>query len=315
MNKLQKAIHVLLHERGKIGLLLLPHIGIILPDKTFVKLYYRFSMGKKLDLKNPRTFTEKLQWLKLYDHNPLYTTLVDKYAVKPWVAERIGEQYIIPTLGVWNSFDEIEFDKLPDQFVLKTTHGGGSIGVVICKDKSTFDKEETRKKLERSMKISGYQKHREWPYKNVPRRILAEQYLEPDPILNDLPDYKFFCFNGEPRYCQVVSGRNRKKCIDFFDKEWNHQPFREPKKFPNADIELQRPKYLDTMWQLATQLAEGKPFSRIDFYELEDGARFGEITFFPTSGLGIFEPEEYDAFLGEMIKLPIDSPSVVNDRK
>ncbi len=312
MNTIKKALHVLLHERGKIGLLLLPRVGGIIPDKAYVKLYYRFSMGKKLNLNNSQTFTEKLQWLKLYDHNPLYTTLVDKYAVKPWVAERIGEQYIIPTLGVWNRFDEIEFEKLPNQFVLKTTHGGGSIGVVICKDKSTFDKAEAKKKLERSMRISGYEKHREWPYKDVPRRIIAEQYLEPDPILNDLPDYKFFCFNGKPQYCQVVSGRNTKKSIDFFDKEWNHQPFREPKKFPNANIEPQRPKYLDTMWQLATQLAENKPFVRIDFYEMADGVRFGEITFFPTSGLGIFEPEEYDALLGEMIELPFDSPSIAN---
>ena len=292
--------------------MLLPKIGDVLPDKTYVKWYYGFSMGKKLNLKHPNSFTEKLQWLKLYDHNPLYTTLVDKYAVKQWVAERIGEQYIIPTLGVWDNFDEIEFDKLPNQFVLKTTHGGGSVGVVICKDKSKFDKAEAQKKLERSMKISGYEKHREWPYKNVPRRILAEQYMEPDPELNDLLDYKFFCFNGKPRYCQVVSGRNTNKSIDFFDKEWNHQPFREPKKYPNADIEPSRPKYLDTMWQLAAQLAENKSFVRIDFYELKDGVRFGEITFFPTSGLGIFEPEEYDTILGQMINLPIDSSSVAN---
>lgn len=306
MTKIRKVFHVILHERGKLGLYLLPKYFKFLPDKTYVKLYYRFSTGKKLDLKNPRTFTEKLQWLKVYDHNPLYTTLVDKYAVKLWVAAKIGEQYIIPTLGVWNNFDEIEFDTLPDQFVLKTTHGGGSAGVVICKNKDTFDKESAKTKLENSLSISGYEKHREWPYKNVPRRIIAEKYLEPQPELNDLPDYKFFCFNGEPKYCQVVSGRNTKKGIDFFDLKWNHQPFREPKKYPNADIVPAKPKCLDKMRLLAAQLAEGKAFSRIDFYEVNGKVLFGEITFFPTSGLGVFEPEEYDAILGKMIKLPID---------
>ena len=303
---MKKAIQVLLHDRGKLGLLFLPYYGKLLSDKKYVELYYKYSMGKKLNLKNPKTFTEKLQWLKLYDHNPLYTTLVDKYAVKPWIAERIGKQYVIPTLGVWDKFDDIEFDKLPEQFVLKTTHGGGSIGVVICKDKSSFNLEEAKIKLERSMKISGYEKHREWPYKNVSRRIIAEEYLEPQPEMNDLPDYKFFCFNGQPKYCQVISGRNTKKSIDFFDNEWKHQPFREPKKYPNADIEPTKPKCLEKMWQLAALLAEGKAFSRIDFYEVKGQILFGEITFFPTSGLGVFEPEEYDAILGRMIHLPID---------
>lgn len=306
MKKIRKLFRVLLYERGKIGLYLLPKYFKFLPDKTYVKLYYKFSMGKKLNLKNPQTFTEKLQWLKVYDHNPLYTTLVDKYAVKPWVAAKIGEQYIIPTLGVWNSFDEIDFDTLPNQFVLKTTHGGGSAGVVICKNKDQFDFESAKAKLENSMRISGYEKHREWPYKNVPRRIIAEEYLEPQPELNDLPDYKFFCFNGEPMYCQVVSGRNTKKGIDFFDLDWIHQPFREPKRYPNADIVPNKPKCLDEMRHLAAQLAEGKAFSRIDFYEVNGKVLFGEITFFPTSGLGVFEPEEYDAILGKMIKLPID---------
>lgn len=306
MKKIKKIIHVLLYERGKIGLLLLPKLGKPLSDKTYVKWYYRYSMGKKLNLKNPQTFTEKLQWLKVYDHNPLYTTLVDKYAVKPWVAERIGEQYIIPTLGVWDSFNEIEFEKLPNQFVLKTTHGGGSIGVVICKDKASFNKVEAKKRLEHSMKISGYEKHREWPYKNVPRRIIAEVYLEPQAELNDLPDYKFFCFNGEPKFCQVISGRNIKKCIDFFDKDWNHQPFREPSRYTNADVLPLKPKCFEEMWNLAAKLAEGKAFTRIDFYEVNGQVLFGEVTFFPTSGLGVFEPKEYDAILGKMIHLPID---------
>lgn len=306
MNAIREIFNTLLHERGKVGLFFLQRFQTVLPDKAHVKLYYKFSMGKKLNLKNPQTFTEKLQWLKLYDHNPLYTTLVDKYAVKPWVAERIGRQYVIPTIGVWDGFDDIDFGKLPNQFVLKTTHGGGNIGVVICKNKETFDKAAAKEKLEKSMKISAYETVREWPYKNVPRRIIAEEYLEPSPETNDLPDYKFFCFNGEPRYCQVISGRNTKKSIDFFDKDWNHQPFREPCKYPNADIEPAKPNCLNEMWQLAAKLAEGKAFSRIDFYEVQGKVLFGEVTFFPTSGLGVFEPIEYDAILGKMIHLPID---------
>lgn len=309
MNKFVKFIHQSLHKVGKKGIRVLFSYGQWLSDETYVKLYYRFSMGKKLDLKNPRTFTEKLQWLKLYDHNPLYTTLVDKYAVKPWVAERIGEQYIIPTLGVWGCFDDIEFDKLPDQFVLKTTHGGGSVGVVICKDKSTFDKAEAKKKLERSMEISGYDTVREWPYKNVSRRIIAEKYMAPEGNMSDLTDYKWYCFNGEPKYCQVIQDRTKHKTIDFFDTEWDHQVFfgLNPSIIPSmipSVIPPACPQSINIHIEIARTLSEGLPFSRIDLYEIEGKVYFGEVTFYPACGLGFFNPTEFDEILGQMIVLP-----------
>lgn len=275
---------------------------LVLPDELYLKVKFRQLMGKKLNLKNPQTFSEKLQWLKLYNRRPEYTTMVDKYAVKDYVAKIIGEEYIIPTLGVWDRPEDIEWDKLPNQFVLKCTHDSG--GLVICRDKSKLDKEAAVTKLHKTLKQNYFRKWREWPYKNVPRRIIAEKYIEPTPDLKDLLDYKFFCFNGEPQYCQVISGRNTKMSCDFFDKDWNHQPFHEPRTYPFSEHELAKPSKYGEMWDLARRLAKDKPFSRIDFYEVRGKVYFGEITFFPTTGMGGFQPEEYDLKFGEMIQLP-----------
>lgn len=286
-----------------VAYLLLQRYFTWLPDKLYIKLMFRFKMGYKLDLKNPKTFSEKLQWLKLYDRKPEYTKMVDKYAVKDYVASIIGERYIIPTIGVWNKPEDIEWDKLPQKFVLKTTHGGGNTGVVICKDKSVFDREWAISRLKLSMKDDIYRELKEWPYKNVCKRIIAEQYIEPNPETKSLSDYKFFCFNGEPKYCQVISGRDSKMCIDFFDSEWHHQPFHEPTRYPFADIEPEKPQYYDRMWSFARDLAKDKPFSRIDFYEVGNNVYFGEITFYPTSGMGGFNPVQWDYKLGDMIFL------------
>lgn len=280
------------------------HLGGWIPDKIYLKWMFRLKMGKKLDLNNPKTFSEKLQWLKLYNRNPEYTKLVDKYLVKDYVASIIGKEYVIPTIGVWNKPEDIEWNKLPNQFVLKTTHGGGSTGVVICKDKNTFDKQKAINKLNDSLKMDIYRLFKEWPYKNVPKRVLAENYIAPDSNENDLPDYKFFCFDGKPKYCQVIAGRNTTETIDFFDFDWNHQPFHEPRVFPHANPQPQPPQHLTQMIGLARQLAVGKPFSRIDFYDVNGQVLFGEITFFPTSGMGGFDPEEWDFKFGEMITLP-----------
>ena len=304
MNKVRKIIHVLIHERGKIGLLLLPNFQRFLSDRAYVKLYYRFSMGKRLNLKNPQTFNEKLNWLKLYDHNPLYTTLVDKYAVKSWGAEWIGEQYIIPTLGVWDSFDEIDFDKLPNQFVLKTTHGGGNVGVVVCSNKESFDKDAARRKLERSMKISGYEKHREWPYKNVNRRIIAEELLV-DPNNNSLIDYKVHVFNGIPMFVLVCKGRENKSTMtdDFFDTNWNLMKCNRPG-HQNSENPVPKPEKLLEMLKLAKKLAENIPFVRVDFYIVNNQIFFGEMTFFPAGGVKPFIPESWDSVFGSWLQLP-----------
>lgn len=283
---------------------MLVHFGQWLPDSTYLKLMFRLKMGSRLNLKNPRTFSEKLQWLKLYNRQPEYTTMVDKYAVKEYVAGIIGEEYIMPTLGVWDRPEDINWETLPNQFVLKTTHGGGSTGVVICKDKDSFDKQKAIDKLNESLKMDIYHLFREWPYKNVPKRIIAEKFITPSPNEDDLPDYKFFCFNGVPKYCQVIGGRNTTETIDFFDLNWNHQPFHEPRKFPHADPQPQPPQHFELMIWLARKLAANKPFSRIDFYDVNGRVLFGEITFYPTSGMGGFDPKEWDYKFGDLIKLP-----------
>ena len=274
-----------------------------LPDVLYLKGMYLSQMGRRLNLQDPRSFSEKMQWLKLYNQIPEYTILVDKIKAKDYVASVLGEEYIIPTLGVWDDPDSIDFDALPERFVIKCNHNSGT-GMYICKDKSRMDVEKVKAGLRKGLRENYFRGNREWPYKNVPRRILAERYIDPDPQTNDLPDYKFFCFCGEPKYCQVISGREGKMCIDFFDKEWNHQPFHEPRNYPFSDNLPQRPVHLEQMWEFARRLATGKPFSRIDFYDVGDNVFFGEITFFPTSGMGGFDPEEFDVKLGEMIVLP-----------
>ena len=273
------------------------------PDEKYLKRKFKAFLGYELNLKNPQTFSEKLQWLKLYDRNPLYTTLVDKYAVKKWAADTIGQQYIIPTLGVWNSFDEIDFDKLPNQFVLKTTHDSG--GVAICRDKTHFDKQAACKKLTRSLKHNYYYSGREWPYKNVPHKIIAEAFIGNN-TQKDITDYKFFCFNAQPAYCQVITDRTTQEKVDFFDMQWQHQPFTGLQKpFPHAKIHPSRPACFDQMKQACALLAKNIPFARVDFYEVNQKMYFGEITFFPASGFGTFTPDTWNKAMGDRVKLPI----------
>lgn len=278
------------------------HLGGWIPDVPYLKVLFYIHMGKKLDLKNPKTFSEKLQWLKLYDRKSEYVKMVDKYAAKEYVAGIIGDEYIIPTLGVWDRPEYIDWDSLPDKFVLKCTHDSGDL--VICKDKSKLDKKAAIKKLNHGLKQNYFKVWREWPYKNVLKRIIAEMFIDPPPEHDDLPDYKFFCFNGEPKYCQVISGRNKEMRIDFFDHDWNHQQFHEPKDFSFAEVEPTKPYNYERMWEMARELAKDKAFSRIDFYDIGSQVYFGEITFYPTGGLGGFAPEDFDKIIGEMIKLP-----------
>ena len=278
-------------------------MGRIIPDKLYLSLLFRHRMGYWMDWNNPRTFNEKLQWLKLFDRHDEYSRLVDKYEVKEYVTDIIGEEYIIPTLGVWNSFDEIDFSKLPDKFVLKCTHDSG--GVVICHDKPTFDFTAARKKLNHNMHMIFYYNGREFPYKNVKPRIIAEKYMESGG--NDLIDYKFYCFDGSAKYCQVIANRSKDETIDFYDREWKHQPF--IGLFPTAHHAPKphhAPKHYDIMVNIADKLSQdvGAPFVRIDLYNIHDKIYFGEITFFPLSGMGFFRPQEWDLKLGEYIKLP-----------
>lgn len=275
----------------------------LLPVKFYLKFLFRLKMGYKLDLNNPRTFSEKLQWLKLYNRKPEYTQMVDKAAVKEYVSKIVGGKYIIPTLGIWESPEEIEWENLPNQFVLKTTHGGGSCGVVICKDKSSFDCDAAIKKLKKSMKQDIWSVLKEWPYKDVKPRIIAEQYLESQAGGGELADYKFYCFNGKVKYCETIIGRFTKKQIDFFDLNWEHQDFT----FDGYDFAYdrpQRPGCFDKMIELANALCKDKPYSRIDLYVVGNDVYFGEITFFPASGLRGFKPFEWNTILGNLIDLP-----------
>lgn len=269
-----------------------------LSDKTYLSIKFKYIFGRKIDWNNPKTFNEKLQWLKVYNRKPEYTGLVDKYEVKKHISKVLSEQYVIPTLGIWNSFDEIDFDALPDQFVLKCTHDSG--GLVVCKDKKKLDIEEARRKINQSLQNNYFYSGREWPYKNVKPRIIAEQYMA-----DNLRDYKLFCFDGVPRMTLVCSERFTKDGLkeDFYDEAWSHLDVQRPA-HGNAVLPIQRPKQYELMKELAAKLSDKMPFARIDFYEIDEKVYFGEITFFPASGFEKFKPDEWDLKLGEWIKLP-----------
>lgn len=268
-------------------------------DEQFLKKEYFLQMGKPLNLNDPKTFNEKLQWLKIHNRKPEYTTMVDKYAVKQYVADRIGEQYIIPTLGVWEHFDDIDFDNLPKQFVLKCTHDSG--GIVICRDKSKLDKKTAKKKLEYYLKRKYYYIHREWPYKNVKPRIIAEKYMT-NGDGEDLNDYKLMCFNGKVKTTFVCSDRFSKDGlkVTFYDTDWRRMPFE--RHYPASKTEIDKPQTYEEMVILAEKLSFGIPFVRVDFYEINGNIYFGELTFFPGSGYEEFTPEEWDKTLGNWIK-------------
>lgn len=303
MSKLTTAVKQIRSDRSAFAASIIQHFFKWLPDELYLKLLFCFKMGYKLNLKNPKTFNEKLQWLKLYNRKPEYTTMVDKYAVKQYVANIIGEEYIIPTLGVWDRFDDIDFSKLPQQFVLKTTHGGGGGGVIICRDKTTFNKEEARQKLEASMRGDIYKSLREWPYKNVPKRIIAEKFMAPlkSAIPKDLLDYKFFCFKGEPKFLYVSESRNHK--MAFFNLDWT------PTDFGRDDYEHfaempPKPADFDEMIEIVRRLAKDKPHVRVDLYNVENNTYFGELTFYTGSGFIPFNPKEFDGKLGDLLTLP-----------
>ena len=285
--------------------LILNRIGGLVSDEHFLKWSYYLTFHRKLDLKNPKTYNEKLQWLKLYDRHEEYTQMVDKYEAKEYVASIIGKEYIIPTLGVYNSFDEIDFDKLPDQFVLKCTHDSG--GVAICKNKATFDFNAARKLLSRNLKRNKYSTSREYPYQNVKPRIIAEAYME-DESGYELKDYKFFCFDGDVKLLFVAADRGVKgeeTKFDFFDTEWNHLPFTNG--HPNSTRPVRKPENLEEMISIAKKLSERIPHVRVDLYNIRGKIYFGELTFFHWSGMTPFDPEEWDYKLGEYIHLPVSS--------
>ena len=274
---------------------------ILAPEDYIGKLFYA-RMGYPLDLENPRTYSEKLQWLKLYWHDPRLTRLVDKYAVKEYVGGRIGQQYVIPTIGVWDSPKDIDWESLPDQFVLKCTHDSG--GIVICEDKSMFDIKQSLRCLSKSFKRNYYYMGYEWPYKNVTPRVIAEPYLK-DNGTGELRDYKFFCFDGQVKALFVATDRNQPGVdvkFDFFDADYNHLPFRQGHE--NAASIPDRPARFDEMKGIASALSEGFPHVRVDLYEINGRVLFGELTFFHHGGWTRFDPPEWDYVFGEWLILP-----------
>ena len=281
----------------------LNHCGFLFSDRKFLELRYLLENKERLNLNEPKTFTEKTQWLKLYNRKPEYAMMVDKYEAKKYVASLIGDEYIIPTFGIWDRFEDIDFSTLPDRFILKATHS--SHASIVCKDKRTFDIDDARKKFHRFLKTNPYIYCREWAYKNVKPRIIAEQFME-NKGEKDLTDYKFFCFNGEPRYCQVIRDRSENETIDFYDTEWRHQEFTGLNPVAKTGLNpVAKPTDYSRMLKIASRLSEGMPFVRIDLYEINGKIYFGEITFYPAAGFGTFTPKEWNRKLGDMIQLPI----------
>ena len=276
-------------------------IGLLnwIPDKQYLKIKYRLKMGKKLNLENPQTYNEKLQWLKLYDRKPIYSKLVDKYEVREIIRKKIGEEYLIPLLGVYEKFNQINFESLPNQFVIKTTHDCG--GIVICKDKSKFNQKEAQKKIEHHLRKNYYYMHREWPYKKVNPRIIIEKYMV-DESRTELKDYKFFCFDGEPKLMFVATDRGVDTRFNFYDM--NFKQINLQQHYKNSNKEIDRPKNFDTMISIAKKLSENLPHIRVDLYDVNGHIYFGELTLYHFSGFEKFYPEEYDLILGKELKLP-----------
>lgn len=275
-------------------------LKFLLTDTFYLKLKYRILLRNKLNLKNPKTFNEKLQWLKLYDRNPQYTDMVDKYKVREYIKGKIGEEYLIPLIGIYEKFEDINFNELPQQFVIKCNHDSG--GLIVCKDKRLLNIKNVKKKINKCLKRNYYYNGREWPYKNVKPKIIIEKYMEDDGM-HELRDYKFMCFNSKVKCSFVCSNRFSEDGlhVTFFDTQWNVMPFE--RHYPSIKEGLSKPQNYEKMVELAERLSENIPFVRVDFYEINGKIYFGELTFYPGSGFEEFTPEEWDYTLGSWIDL------------
>lgn len=281
-------IFVLLGSKGKLK---------FIPDKLYLALLYKGYTGKRLDIERPKTYNEKLQWLKINDRNPNYSLMVDKYEVREYISMEIGEKYLIPIFGVYEKFEDINFEELPNEFVLKCTHDSGS--VIICRDKNTFDVKRARKKINKWLKRNYFYSGREWPYKNLKPRIICEKFLE-----DDIIDYKIMCFNGEPKLIQVHQNRNQSNhTIDFYTTDWEKTEIKR-RDHPSGSL-IKKPNNLDEMLNISRILSKGEIHVRIDLYEVNGKIYFGEKTYYSASGFANFEKEEHNELLGSWIKLPL----------
>ena len=271
-----------------------------LPDDEFLKRKFKNLFGRELDLNNPQTFNEKINWLKLYNRRAEYTDMIDKYAVKKIVSDKIGAEYVIPLIGVYEKFDDINFDALPNKFVLKCNHTSG--GLTVCRDKSKLDIQKVKSEIEPALKQNYYWPKREWVYKNIKPKIIIEEYVQDGERLN-LPVFKIFSFSGTPRVIQAIQDdKTIYETIDYFDTSWNKLPFRQ--NFPNSPTPYSKPEKLDLMLKLTSELSAGIPLVRVDWYTVNDRIYFSEFTFYSDAGFAKFEPEKWDYTLGSWIELP-----------
>lgn len=304
-SKISTALEMIKNKRREIPYAIFRNIsrtGLTrgVPDEAYLKIAYRLSVGQRLNIDSPATFSEKLQWLKLNDRRPQYVTMVDKYRVREYISQIIGAEYLIPLLGVWAKAEEIDFDTLPEQFVLKCNHDSGS--VIVCKDKSKADRTLIVSRLNKALATKGFWFGREWPYYGVKPVIIAEKYME-DHTTRELRDYKFFCFNGCVRCFKVDFDRFDKHGANYYDREKKLLPFGEECCPPQYDKEIVFPATLDKMIVLAEKLSTGISFLRVDFYSVDEHIYFGELTFFPASGFGRFVPDDWDHKLGNWLKI------------
>jgi hypothetical protein len=271
---------------------------------------WKIQTGKRIHLREPKGFNEKIQWLKLYHRNPNYTLMVDKFSVRKFVADRVGEKYLVPLLGVWENADDIDFEQLPNQFVLKCNHNSGG-GMCICRDKSQLDIVKVKKEINAALRKNYYYEEREWAYKNVHPRVIAEKYMVNTLIDNTKyshEDFKFYCFNGEPKFFYVgmedtSNGSKVKLMLSFFDLEFR------PTEFGRSDCEpipfdVKKPACFEEMLGIARRLSADIPFVRIDLFIANNQVYFGEMTLCPGGGFGFFKPEEWEEKIGDWLELP-----------
>lgn len=303
-NPIKNAIYALFHNPRHILYALLHRMPwLIRDDEKYLSTLYKLEFGIKPDLVHPTKFSEKIQWLKLHDHNPLYTTMVDKLAVKKFVRERLGEEYVIPVIAEWDSPEQIEWDKLPNQFVLKTNHDGGGHGIVICKEKSKLSIAKAMQELNHSFYRSSYMVGREWPYKNVQKRVFAEVFVNDSN--GELRDYKFFCFNGKVKCFKIDYNRQIYHQANYYDPQCTLLRYGEAVYPPDFEADIYIPDNIQKMIELAERLAKDIPFVRIDFYNVDGRIYFGEITFYPAGGMSKWVGEvDVDAVWGEWLQLP-----------
>lgn len=297
MASFKERIEFIRKDPKNLKMMIIKKLSPLFSDEVYLRIIFKVGCGYTPNFKTPKTFNEKLNWLKLHNHDPKLTTMADKYAVKQYVANIIGEEYVVPNYGVWSRFDDIDFDSLPNSFVLKATHDSG--GVVICKDKNLLDFKSIKERFEKLLNKDFYYLGREWPYKNIPHRIIADKYLD-DHTGKELRDYKFWCFNGSPQYIYLtIKGENIYE--NFYDMDFN--PVNINHGFPRHTPEFDKPDNFEKMKELAGKLSEGIPFVRVDFFNVDGRVYFGEFTFFDWGGKRAFEDYEMDVKLGELIRL------------